>query len=128
MEIASGLMDGIGPRLTGSPNMQRANDWTMKKLEEFGLANAHLEALPRAWTAPTNGPVRAQVVHVRATKSEELEEYKGKVAGKIILLGDAAELKPHEQGQFSRYNEKTLADLSQYDIPGKPQWPELKAF
>src|SRR6202035_2194763 len=28
MEIASGLMDGIGPRLTGSPNMKRANEWT----------------------------------------------------------------------------------------------------
>jgi len=28
MEIASGLMDGIGARLTGSPNMKRANEWT----------------------------------------------------------------------------------------------------
>src|SRR5262245_65430643 len=43
MEIASGLMDGIGERLTGSPNMKRANDWTRQQLEGFGLANAHLE-------------------------------------------------------------------------------------
>ena len=43
MEIASGLMDGIGPRLTGSPNMKRANEWTRDKLTEFGLSNAHLE-------------------------------------------------------------------------------------
>src|SRR5437764_7610929 len=43
MEIASGLMDGIGPRLTGSPNMKRANEWTRDKLTEFGLSNSHLE-------------------------------------------------------------------------------------
>src|SRR5579872_5483370 len=43
MEIASGLMDGIGERLTGSPNVKRANEWTRDKLTEFGLANAHLE-------------------------------------------------------------------------------------
>src|ERR1051326_5360158 len=44
MEIASGLMDQIGQRLTGSPNVKRANEWTRDKLKEFGLANSHLEA------------------------------------------------------------------------------------
>src|SRR5258708_26559599 len=43
MEIASGLMDGIGQRLTGSPNSNRSNQWTRDKLTEFGLANSHLE-------------------------------------------------------------------------------------
>src|SRR5712692_2930565 len=43
-ELASGLMDEIGPRLTGSPNMKRANEWTRDQLASFGLANAHLEA------------------------------------------------------------------------------------
>ena len=43
MEIASGLMDQIGGRLTGSPNMRKANDWTRDKQKEFGLANSHLE-------------------------------------------------------------------------------------
>ena len=42
MELASELTDGIGPRLTGSPNMKRANEWTRDKLTEFGLVNAHL--------------------------------------------------------------------------------------
>ena len=99
MEIASGLMDGIGQRLTGSPNVKRANDWTRDKLKEFGLANAHLEpwspfgrgwaneyvnvrmmgpdiatliAYPRAWTPGTNGAVTAQVVRVeiRVTPGE----------------------------------------------------------
>src|SRR4030095_4008924 len=38
MEIASGLCDGIGARLTGSPNMKKANDWTRDKLAEWGVA------------------------------------------------------------------------------------------
>src|SRR5437588_4585170 len=42
MEIASGLMDGIGKHLTGSPNVKRANEWTRDKMTEFGLSNAHL--------------------------------------------------------------------------------------
>ena len=42
MDIASGLMDYVGPRLTGSPNMKRANEWTRDKLTELGLSNAHL--------------------------------------------------------------------------------------
>src|SRR5260221_3982111 len=52
METASGLVDGIGERLTGSPNMKKANDWTRDKLTEFGLANSHLEPwrpLGRGW-------------------------------------------------------------------------------
>src|SRR5262245_42193673 len=43
MEYASALADGIGPRLTGSPNMKRANDWTRDQLTAMGCVNSHLE-------------------------------------------------------------------------------------
>ena len=43
MEILSDLTDQIGPRLTASPSMKKANDWTRDKLVSFGLTNAHLE-------------------------------------------------------------------------------------
>ena len=43
MEYASGLMDGIGPRLTGSPNLKRANEWTRDQFTAMGCSNAHLE-------------------------------------------------------------------------------------
>ena len=43
MEYASALMDGIGPRLTGSPNLKRANEWTRDQLAAMGCSNAHLE-------------------------------------------------------------------------------------
>ena len=43
MEFASALTDGIGARLTGSPNLTKANEWTRDKLRKIGLENAHLE-------------------------------------------------------------------------------------
>ena len=154
MDIASGLMDFVGPRLTGSPNMKRANDWTRDKLTEFGLSNAHLEAwtpfprgwsyqlctvrlvspdvqqlwaLPRAWTPGTNGAVRGKLVKVKLETKEDLEKNKGKLGGKIVLMGDPKEIKPHEQPQFARYNEKTLADVAQYETPGRPRFTREEA-
>src|SRR5947199_4366404 len=145
METASGLMDGIGARLTGSPNMKRANDWTMKRLQELGLANAHLEswgpfgcgwsyesslvrlaspdvselaALPLAWTPGTNGPVRGKAVKAKIETSADLEKYKGKLAGKVVMLGDPRELRPHEKAEFERYDEASLQKLGLYEIPG----------
>jgi len=53
MELASGLIDGVGQRLTGSPNLKRANEWTRDQLASFGLANAHLESwgpFGRGWS------------------------------------------------------------------------------
>src|SRR5262245_39969275 len=43
MQTLSYLTDVIGPRLTGSPNLRRANEWTREKLSGWGLENAHLE-------------------------------------------------------------------------------------
>lgn len=43
MEYASALTDDIGPRLTGSPNMAKANAWTRDQFTAMGCANAHLE-------------------------------------------------------------------------------------
>lgn len=81
------LSDVYGPRLTGSPNHKRAAEWAIKQMQEWGLANGHLEpwdfkhpgwlnerltahiispvkdALVTealAWTPGTRGPVRAR--------------------------------------------------------------------
>src|SRR5437763_973178 len=53
MQTLSYLTDVIGPRLTGSPNLKRANEWTRDKLTLWGLTNAHLEAwgpFGRGWS------------------------------------------------------------------------------
>ena len=120
MDTLYHLTDVIGARLTGSPQLKAANDWTRDQLKAWGLANAHLEgypfgrgwsfsscqvrmvaprtavllALPKAWTPGTNGPVHGEVVHIKAETPQDLDAYRGKVAGKILLLDEAREFKP----------------------------------
>src|SRR3954470_22958325 len=48
MEIMSWLTDVYGPRLTWSPGVQRAADWTAAEMKKWGLANVHLEK----WDTP----------------------------------------------------------------------------
>jgi hypothetical protein len=156
MEIATGLIDEIGPRLTGSPNVKKANEWTRQELESFGLVNAKLEpwspfgrgwsneyvnvrmvspdiqtliAYPKAWTPGTDGAVRAEVVRVPAARSpRDLERYRGKLAGKIVLYGDDGEVKPSIDPLFERYTEKQLDDMEQYRIPGPPNVAQFREF
>jgi hypothetical protein len=114
MELATGLMDGIGERLTGSPNMKRANEWTRDQLTSFGLSNARLEpwgpfgrgwanqyvnvrmtspdiitliAYPKAWTPGTNGVVSGKCIRVQISDKKDFEKYRGKLAGMIAILG-----------------------------------------
>ena len=59
MEIEGQLTDVIGPRLTGSPAMKRANEWTRDQFTEWGLANAHLESFTSDAAGRTNTPKSA---------------------------------------------------------------------
>jgi hypothetical protein len=145
METAGQLTDVHGPRLTGSPQYKKAADWARQQLETWGLANAHLEswpfgrgwsfercsahvvapmsfplvALPKAWTAGTNGPVRGKVLRVKAESEADVEALKGKIAGMVLWVGQPRDLKgPEDGGVFKRYTEKQLDDLEQYQIPG----------
>ncbi|MFZ1133666.1 MAG: M20/M25/M40 family metallo-hydrolase [Candidatus Korobacteraceae bacterium] len=149
MEIEGQLTDVIGPRLTGSPNMKRANEWTRDQFTEWGLVNSHLEsfpfgrgwsneytevrmvapqaspllAYPKAWTVSTNGAVRAPVVKAKLATQADLDKYKGQLSGKIVLNGDMREITPGEKPALKRYDDKDLADLSQYQIPSeKPRF------
>src|ERR1035438_1753495 len=45
MEYASGLMDGIGSRLTGSPNLKRANEWRSEEHTSMGRSEEHTSEL-----------------------------------------------------------------------------------
>src|SRR5882762_9064762 len=107
------LADFIGPRLTGSPQLDKASHWTMERFKEAGLANVHLEpwtianswtrgpasgriAVPTqhrltletaGWSASTKGMVHGPVIGITAEKAEELQQYKGKLKGAIVLAG-----------------------------------------
>ncbi|HMK21921.1 MAG TPA: M20/M25/M40 family metallo-hydrolase [Terriglobales bacterium] len=149
MELASGLMDGIGPRLTGSPNVKKANQWTRDQLASFGLTNAHLEswgpfgrgwandqvsvrmiapdvapiiAYAKAWTPGTNGLVKGKCVRVKIEDKKDFEKYRGKLAGLIALLGPDPEVKTVSEPLFERLTDKQLQDIGQYQIPSEKPW------
>ena len=144
MDIMSHLTDDIGPRLTGSPNMKKANEWTRDQFTKWGLVNAHLEAwgtfgrgwayqlcevrmlspdimqflaLPKAWTPGTNGPIRGEVTQVIATTPADLEKYRGKLSGKIVLLGESRVPEPLEKPFFRREDDADLTKIAEFEIP-----------
>jgi carboxypeptidase Q len=142
MDTVGYLTDVIGPRITGSPQMREANDWTRQRLESWGLANAHLEAfafgrgwsferavvqmikpssatllaVPRGFTPGTEGPRRGKVVKVKIESEADAEKYRGQLAGRIVLLGDPRDTANPDKPQFTRYTEPELDDLARYDV------------
>ncbi len=145
-ELASGLMDSIGERLTGSPNMKRANDWTRDKLTELGLSNAHLEAwgpfgrgwanqyvnarmtspditplivYAKAWTPGTSGVVTGKCIRANIEDKKDFDKYRGKLAGMIVIFGPDAEVKPIVESPYKRLGDDDLAKIGEYQIPGE---------
>ncbi len=112
------LADRIGPRLTGSPQLERASYWTEEQFKTAGLANAHLESWQIAnswtrepstgrivspaeqnltlasggWSPSTNGAVRGNVVGVSYNSAADLDQYHGKLKGAIVLMGAPREM------------------------------------
>ena len=154
MEYASALMDGIGPRLTGSPNVKHANEWTRDQLAAMGCTNAHLEdwgefgmgwqqlntwtrmASPDTavfitqaapWSPSSNGAISGQAIWIDVKKEEDLDKYKGKLAGKVVLLGEMREVKPVDKPLFERDDEKDLAKIIEHPLVPEQEYftPEL---
>jgi hypothetical protein len=147
MDFATGLMDSIGERLTGSPNMKRANEWTRDQLTAIGLSNSHLEpwgpfgrgwanqyvnvrmtspdvvtllAYPKAWTPGTSGVIQGKCARAIIADKKDFDKYKGKLAGMIVILGSDAEVKPITEAPYKRLADDDLAKLADYQIPDRP--------
>jgi hypothetical protein len=149
MEYASGLFDGIGPRLTGSPNMAKANAWTRDQLAAMGCSNAHLEswgdfgmgwrqistsvdmatpdtavfiAQATPWSPATPGAVIADVIAVPWPNDEkDFDKWRGKLAGKIILLGKPPTINPNPDPLLQHYDEMKLQQIYDYPLDGNMQ-------
>lgn len=144
MQTLSYLSDVIGPRLTASPGMKRSNEWTRDQLTKWGLQNSHLEpwgpfgrgwtlkrfsaqvtdpltipliAYPKAWSPGTGGPITAPVVYVDAKDDADLQRFKGKLKGAIVLTGRMREVKAHFEAPGTRRNEKDLLELADAPEP-----------
>ena len=63
MDTLQHLTDVIGPRLTGSPALKEANEWTRDRLAEWGLANAPLESYEfgRGWSLIDRGSLNIEL-------------------------------------------------------------------
>jgi carboxypeptidase Q len=143
MDYASGLMDGIGARLTGSPNLKKANEWTRDQLTAMGCSNAHLEdwgefgmgwrqlnswvrmsapdaavliaqALP--WSPSSHGPVNGRAIWVDAKEEKDLEKFKGKLTGKIVFFGAMRDVKPVDKPLFERRDDANLKTTVEYPV------------
>ena len=143
METLSYLTDVIGPRLTGSPNLKRANEWTLTRLAGWGLTNAHLEpwpfgrgwslkrfsvqivepqtipliGFPKAWSPGFDKPLVAEVVYLDAKTEADLDKYKGKLKGAIVLSSPLRELKARFEPLAVRMADTNLLRLANAAAP-----------
>ncbi len=139
MNMASYLTDVIGPRLTNSAGMYRANEWTAEKLESFGLDvhyhewgpfgrgwelkrfSMHAQSeygyfpvtgFPKAWSVGYDGPVSGEVVYLRLDENHTLDDYRGKLEGKFVLIQQPAEAEPSWNPIATRNTTERLLQLA----------------
>ena len=152
------LSEVHGPRLTGSPALARASEWVMKRVADWGLVNVHQERFPfgkgwtldrfslhlvephaqpligypRAWSSSTAGLVTADVVRVDIASEADLEKYRGKLKGKVVLTQPVREVKMLEGPVVLRMDPKMVAEAESTPIPSaqprraRPEGPSLQ--
>ncbi|MCX6574134.1 MAG: M20/M25/M40 family metallo-hydrolase [Candidatus Aminicenantes bacterium] len=167
MEHLSWITDVFGPRIPGSPAYDKAAAWAVKRFTELGLANAVVEpvgelglgwsceyvsahmtapsympilAYPRPWTGSTKGRITGSPVVALLSSKADLEKYKGKLKGAIVLLKEPRPVHPSFSAPASRLDDKGLREIEETPIPVKPagpggpggegglKWEELEEF
>jgi carboxypeptidase Q len=114
IDLGQALFDSIGPRLTGTPDAERANAWAVAVLEDWGVearqeaygtwkgwerGAAHVDLLdPRvrtldgtlmAWSPGTEGPVEGSVVVIPELDGRAATEaWLSGVAGQFVALAE----------------------------------------
>jgi carboxypeptidase Q len=148
MDTVFQLTDVYGPRLTNSPQFRAAGEWAVKQLKEYGLDNVKLEkwgpfgrgwaytsyagfidepqyqpliGYPLAWTPGTDGPLTAEAMLAPVRTEADLEQYKGKLRGKIVLRDFPRTLTLPTDPAGRRLSDAQLADLSVFPIPAAPR-------
>lgn len=128
------LTDRYGPRLQGSPEHEEAGDWVIERLREWGVENVRKErfatgrgwsltafhatmveprvmpivGMPQAWTPGTDGTIRAEVVRPVIDSAGDAAEWRGRLAGRIVLLQPEREVRmlEHGDGVVVRYDDQ----------------------
>lgn len=143
--LAQFLTDEMGPRLAASQLKLRAEGMVVEKLKEMGFSNVNVEfaynfpkggwdnqmnyvamtapyycsfaANPKAWSGSTNGLVKGECVLVDVKTKEDLEKYKGKLAGKIVIMPSTQTYEIKFTPLAKRYTEEELERIAQDPRP-----------
>jgi hypothetical protein len=144
MDTISYLTDVYGGRLTGSPQIKAAADWTKTKLTEWELSNVHFEtwgpfgrgwsnekfsasaissagsfpliAYPKAWTLGTNGLVQGEVVIAQINNEQDFDNFRGQLRGKYVMIAAAREVAPEFQAPGHRYTDDELTAITNQNV------------
>jgi hypothetical protein len=143
MQIAEYMDDRIGGRMTNSPQMRQAEAWTQSQFKSWGLRNIHKEgfpfgrgwsivsssvrmtapriiqltAIPVAWTPGTGGPINAPVIVAPMKRERDFEAYRGKLAGKIVLVSLPNDGSEPGEAPFKRLSSDDISKLDRYRQP-----------
>jgi hypothetical protein len=122
------LTTEIGARLTGSPQMQQASEWTLKRFRDYGI-EVHLESTTIAhswtrgsetaaimspirknigirafgWSKATPGEVTGKVVALTIEQPSDFEKYRGTLKGAIVMTRkptDVSKLDPKPENAY----------------------------
>ena len=144
METLFYLADVNGPRVTNSKGFNSAADWTVKELTSYGLVNvkkepwgkfgrswnySHYEGhmtepayspligYPLAWTSGTDGVVKGEAIYAPMLTMADLEKFKGKLRGKIVLTAPSKDLQMSMTPQAHRLTDEELQQRMVF-VPG----------
>jgi hypothetical protein len=144
MDVIYNLTDRYGPRLTNSPQFRAAGVWAAGQLKEWGLSNVQLEkwssdmpgwqytyfagsmvepvyqpliGVPVAWTGGTNGAVTGEAILAQIQTAADMEKFRGKLKGKIVLTSPVLDLAFPTTPLAHRYTEAELAEMVPEIIP-----------
>ena len=154
MQIAAHLSDRIGGRMTNSPAMRQAEDWTAGRFREWGLSNVRkdpfdfgrgwsiekasvrlvaprvqtLRSIPVAWTPATKGPLVGEIVVAPLRRERDFAAWRGKLRGKIVLTSFPAPPKDETEPRFKRVAEADFARLGAYQQPDTDLNADVRAL
>jgi len=143
MRTAAYLTDRIGGRMTNSPQMRQAEQWTAQQFRDWGLSNVRadpfdfgrgwsivrssarmiaprpldLRAIPIAWTPGTNGVISGEVIVAPMTTAADFARWRGKLAGKMVLVSRPNAGSEPTEAAFRRLTEEDLRNANTYNIP-----------
>ncbi len=154
MQTAAHLTDQIGGRMTNSPAMRQAEDWTAGKFREWGLKNVRkdpfdfgrgwsiekatvrlvaprvqaLRSIPIAWTPATKGPLTGEIVVAPLRRERDFAAWRGKLRGRIVLVSFPAPPRDETEPRFKRATGEELARYGDYQQPNNNLTSDARAL